>query len=136
MARNYVTLAAAAVDQSGHINYVLIGYIWSVGAAPDPKDARDAAEGLTLQADERRVELTLQQRSAREFGIGVAVHRPPVGSVTPYIYVTDLATVQQLAESSHLSLSIQKQNAAADYQLFTDGRSALREFVRFAQARF
>ena len=52
------------------------------------------------------------------------------------MHVTDLATLQLPAESSHLSLSIQQQNAAANYPLFADARSALKEFVRFAGARF
>ncbi len=135
-ARDYVTLAAAAVDQSGRLSYVLVGYIWSVGSSPHPKDAQLAAAGLILQADDRRVELTPQVLAARELGIGMPVHRPPIGSVTPYISVTDLATVQLLAESSRLSLLTRDQNASANYQLFEDGRRALKEFVRFARARF
>jgi len=134
--RDYVTLAAAAVNQSGRISYLLVGYIWSVGPSSGPKDARLAANKVVLQADERLIELTLQGRSALELGIGLPVHRPPVGAETSYIYLTDLETVQILAESSHLSLQIQEQTASAHYQLFEDGRSALREFVRFARARF
>jgi hypothetical protein len=115
---------------------VLVGYIWSVGSSPGPKDARLAARGVILQADDRRVELTPQNVSARELGIGVPVHPPPVGRATPYVYVIDLATVQLLAESGHLSLYMQDQDASANYQVFGDGRSALKEFVRFARARF
>jgi hypothetical protein len=135
-ARDYVTLAAAAVDQSGRLSYVLVGYIWSVGSAPAPKDAALAAAQLTLQADDRRVELTPQSLTPRQLGIGVPVHRPPVGSATPYLYITDLATVQLLADSSRLSLVTQNQDAAANYQLFEDGRRALKEFVQFARTSF
>ena len=134
--RDYVTLAATAVNQSGRISYLLVGYIWSVGPASGPKDVHLAAKKVALQADERLIALALQSRSALELGIGVPVHRPPVGAAASYIYVTDLETVQMLAESSHLSLQIEEQSASAHYQLFEDGRSALREFVRFARARF
>jgi hypothetical protein len=54
----------------------------------------------------------------------------------PYIYVTDLATVELFAETSHLSLYTQDQTNSANYELFEDGRGALKEFVRFARDRF
>jgi hypothetical protein len=136
LGRDYVTLAAAAVDQSGQLSYLLVGYLWSVGLSRAPKDTQLAASGVTLQADDRRVELTLQKRSAREFGIGRPVHRPPVGAAEAYVYLIDLATMELLAESGHLSLDVQDENAAVNYQLFGDGRAALKEFVRLARARF
>jgi len=135
-ARDYVTLSAAVVDQSGRLSYVLVGYIWSVGSSTRPKEAQSAGPGLILQADDRRVELSPQTRAPRDLGIGVPVHPPPVGSATPYVYVTDLATVELLAESSHLALLTHDQDASANYQLFADGRRALKEFVRFATAKF
>jgi hypothetical protein len=133
--RDYVTLAAAAVDQSGRLSYVLVGYLWSVGTAPPPEDAPLAAARLTLQADDRRVELSRQSLTPRQLGIGVPVHPPPLGSAIPYLYVTDLATVQLLADSSRLSLVTQSQDASANYRLFEDGRRALKEFVQFARTR-
>jgi hypothetical protein len=134
--RDYFTLAAASVDQSGRLSYVLIGYIWSVGWPVSPKEAQRAAEEVVLQADDQRIELTTQNLSPHEMGIGVPVHRPPVGPARPYVYVTDLATVRLLAESSHLSVHVQDRAATANYQLFQDGRGALKEFVRFATTRF
>ena len=128
--RDYVTLAAAAVDQSGRLTYMLVGYIWSVGSPVAAGDTRLAAEGVTLQADDRRIELALANRSTRELGIGVPVHRPPLGSATPYAYLVDLATVRLLAESHRLSLDVHDNSGSVSYQLFEDGRSALREFVR------
>lgn len=133
--RDYVTLAAVAVDQSGRLSYVLLGYVWSVGSAPSPSDTQLAAAGLVLQADGHRVELTRQNVTARDLGIGVPVHQPPVGPATANIYVTDLATVQLLAESRHLSLHTQHQDDAANYQLFEDGRAALKEFAQVAESR-
>lgn len=135
-ARDYITLAAAAVDQSGRLSYVLVGYIWSVGAARRSKETQAAAPGLMLAADERRVELSAQTFAPRDLGIGAPMHPPPVGSATPYVYVTDLATVELLADSNHLSLLTQDQDAPANYQLFEDGRRALKEFVRLARAKF
>jgi hypothetical protein len=62
-ARDYVTLAAAAVNRAGKISYVLIGYNWST---VDPRlrpDPLPAAEPLVLQADDRRIPLTLRGHS-------------------------------------------------------------------------
>jgi hypothetical protein len=64
------------------------------------------------------------------------VHRPLFGPATPHVYLIDLATAQLLAESSHLSLYIQDGNVSTNYQLFEDGRNALKEFVRLAKAGF
>ncbi len=74
--RDYVTLAAAAVDRNGKVSYVLIAYFWSTvdprlrGAAPP------SPEPLVLQADDRRIALALRGHSAHEAGIGVPVHVP------------------------------------------------------------
>ncbi|HSY05295.1 MAG TPA: hypothetical protein VK803_05075 [Steroidobacteraceae bacterium] len=134
-AGDYVTLAAVAVDRSGELNYVLVGYIWSAGAPREPEHTPLSAAGLVLQADDRRIELTLQRRSARELGIGVPVHRPPFGSATSHAYAIDLATMQVIADCHHLSLYLQNDSAPVIYELFQDRRDALKEFVRFLSAR-
>src|SRR5579863_1778621 len=54
---DYVTLVAAAVDQSGDFGYVLIKYCWSVGAHDASAAEQCAATPLLLQADDRRIEL-------------------------------------------------------------------------------
>jgi hypothetical protein len=136
LGRDYITLAAAAVDQSGRISYVLVGYMWSVGSSPGAKDVRLAAAGVGLQADDRQVDLNLYDHSARELGIGVPVHPPPFGPATPYVYVIDLATLQLLAESRRLSICVRDQSPSLNYQLFEDGRNALKEFVRFVRVKY
>src|SRR5215470_12711005 len=47
--RDYVTLAAAALDHGGKYTYVLIGYFWSVGAPPQVGNACFGSEDLVLQ---------------------------------------------------------------------------------------
>jgi len=129
-ARDYVTLAAAAVNRAGKITYVLIGYNWSTA---DPRLRRDplpAAEGLALRADDRRIELTLQGHSAHDAGIGVPVHAPPGASVAPNVYGTDLATLRYLSESRHLMLEADSGVTLVQYELWEDRRAALRRFVQ------
>jgi hypothetical protein len=128
-AGDYITLAAAAVDRSGDISYVLIKYCWLAGVS-GPSAGVLCAAPLVLQADDRRIELPLSKGSARDAGIGVPIHRPPFGKGTPYLYSTDLATIRLISEAHHLSLSIGGDSAPLTYELFEDRLSSLREFVR------
>jgi len=127
--RDYVTLAAAAVNRSGKVSYVLIAYFWST---VDPRlrpDALPSPEPLVLQADDRRIELKLRGHSAHEAGIGVPVHAPPGAAVTPNVYGTDLATLRFAAEARHLTLLADSGGTALSYELWEDRRTALRSFV-------
>jgi hypothetical protein len=128
-ARDYVTLAAAAVNRSGAISYVLIGYFWSTVDPRLRQDALPSVQPLILQADDRRLELTLRAASAREAGIGVPVHAPPGVTATPTVYATDLATLRFLTEAHRLSLLADSGGTALRYELWEDQRAALRLFV-------
>lgn len=132
-AGDYITLAAAAVDRSGDISYVLIKYCWLAGVS-GPSAGVLCAAPLVLQADDRRIELPLSKGSARDAGIGLPIHRPPFGAGTPYVYSVDLETIRMISESHHLSLSIGGDSAPLTYELFEDRLSSLREFVRHMSA--
>ena len=128
--RDYVTLAAAAVDRNGKISYVLIAYFWST---VDPRVRRDpmpSPEPLVLQADDRRIELKLRGHSAHEAGIGMPVHAPPGAAVTPNVYGTELATLRFISEARRLTIVADSEGVPLDYELWEDRRTALRTFVR------
>jgi len=128
--RDYVTLAAAAVNRNGKVSYVLIAYFWST---VDPRlrpEPLPSPEPLVLQADDRRIELALRGHSAHEAGIGEAVHAPPATAVTPNVYGTDLATLRFVTEARHLTLLADSGGTALSYELWEDHRMALRSFVR------
>jgi hypothetical protein len=127
--RDYVTLAAAAVDRNRKISYVLIAYFWST---LDPRVRRDpmpSPEPLVLQADDRRIELKLRGHSAHEAGIGVPVHAPPGAAVTPNVYGTELATLRFISEARRLTIVADSEGVPLDYELWEDRRTALRTFV-------
>ncbi len=129
-ARDYATLAAASVNRGGKVDYVLIVYFWST---VDPRlrdEPLPAAEPLVIQADDRRMALSLRGHSAREAGIGFAVHAPPSGSATPNVYATDLAALRFLAAARQLSLLADSNGTTLIYDLWNDRRPALRAFVR------
>jgi hypothetical protein len=131
---DYVTLVAAAVDQSGELGYVLIKYCWSVGALRASVAEQCATAPLLLEADDRNIELLLRKGSARDAGIGVAVHHPPFGTATPYVYSIDLPTMQFISECHHLSLRVGSGDTPFSYELFEDRLASLREFVRHVSA--
>ena len=127
--RDYVTLAAAAVDRNGKISYVLIAYFWSTVDPRLRRDAMPSPEPLVLQADDRRVELKLRGHSAHEAGIGAPVHAPPGAALIPNVYGTDLATLRFVAEARNLTLLADSGGTALSYELWEDRRTALRNFV-------
>ena len=129
-ARDYVTVAAAAVDRNGKVSYVLVAYFWStvdprVRAYPMPNP-----EPLVVQADDRRIELSVRGHSPYELGISVPVHPPPGPAVTPNVYSIDLGTLRSIAESRQLSLTAETKVSSIPYALWEDHRAALRAFVR------
>jgi len=128
--RDYVTLAAAAVNRSGKTDYVLVAYDWTTfdehGRSGETPGATTA---LVVAADDRRITLNLAGHSAHDVGIGTPVHPPPVGSATPDIYRTDLATMRFIAAARHLEVLKQSDAAATAYPIWDDQRAALGVFV-------
>lgn len=129
-ARDYVTVAAAAVDRSGKVSYVLIAYFWSTIDPRVHTDPLPNPEPLILQADDRRIELDLRGHSAYDAGIGVPVHAPPGSKVMPNVYGIDLGTLRSIAESRQLSLVTETAVSSITYGLWEDQRAALRAFVQ------
>ncbi|MBV9343867.1 MAG: hypothetical protein JOZ03_02645 [Gammaproteobacteria bacterium] len=129
-ARDYVTLAPAAVNRMGTVSYVLIAYFWSTIDPRLREDTPAAATQVTLLADDRQIELHPKGSSAHEAGIGMAVHAPPGMDAHPEAYATDLSVIRFLAESRHLALRMDTGNTVLDYELWEDRRPALRDFVR------
>ena len=127
--REYVSLAAAAVDRSGKYSYVLIGYFWLVGT-PRPSENCFDREHLVLQLGDRRIELAPFDGSARDAGISQPIHRPSIGNVEPAVYTIDRATLGLIAESAHPVLYCGAEKAPLKYELWEDRLAALRELVR------
>lgn len=127
--RDYVSLAAAAVDRSGKYSYVLIGYSWIVGA-PQPNESvcSDPAH-LVLQLGDRRIELARFDGSLRDAGISQPIHRPWIRA-KPAVYTIDIATLAQIAESAHPVLYCGVETPPLRYELWEDQLPALRELVR------
>ena len=128
-ARDYVTLEAAAVNRSGKVTYVLIGYFWSTVDPRLREEPLATPDVLQLQADDRRIQLSTRGHTAHDAGIGMTVDAPP-GAKAPNVYGTDLATLRFIGESRHLALVFDTERTTLSYDLFEDRRGALKGFVR------
>ena len=130
-ARDYVTLAAAAVDRAGRIEYVIVAYVWStLDERLDPERRRDTST-LVIAADDRRIELTAPVTSPDEVGIADPVLPPPGPLRQPQVYRIDFATLRFLAAARRVSLLLGTGPLAPTYDVWSDGRPALGSFVDY-----
>jgi len=128
-ARDYVTLAAAAVDRSGKLSFVAIAYFWSTVDPRMRAAPLRAPQQLILMADDRRIQLALRGHSAHDAGIGIAVDPPPGPAVSPSVYGIDLETLRFMAAARRLTLLAEADGVLLSYRLWDDQRAALRALV-------
>jgi hypothetical protein len=128
--RDYVTIAAAAVNRGGKRELVLVTYIWST-LDPRYEPARADADALVLVADDRRIRLTANGKTPQELGIGSSVDVPAGQSVKPLVFPTDLETLRFLAAARSLQIQTRLADESVSYDLWEDQRPAMDRFVRF-----
>jgi len=135
--RDYVTLAAAAIDRMGKTDYVLIAYFWTTldahgreGEPALPGGADPRARELIIVADDRRIKLKSGSVSAHDMGIGEAVHAPPSRAAVQVLYRVDLATLRFLSAAHRLALLQDANDPTSGFQLWSDRRPALNGLVR------
>lgn len=128
--RDYATVAAASMDRNGHIQYVLLIYLWSTVDPRNEPDAAGPAPDLTLLADDRRFALHPLADSAQPLP---PMDRPAVRHVVAAMYPIDLPALRFLIGARYLSLLRGEGTQAAHFDLWRDERSPLADFVRSAQ---
>ncbi len=135
--RDYITLAAAAVNRQGRIEYDLIAYFWTTldahGLEGEPFKERASgleSKPLTIAADDRRILLQLAASSVRDAGIGLALGAPAPPSSAAAVYATDLSTLRFLAAARHLSVLADEDDPASNFELWADRRGALKQLVK------
>jgi hypothetical protein len=135
--RDYITVAAAAVNRGGKVEYDLIAYFWTTfdahGLEGEPLQRRAAgleSQPLTLAADDRRITLRPAAPSAREAGIGLVPEFAPPHAGSPVVYATDLRTLGFLAAARRLAVLADAEDPASAFELWTDHRRALKQLVR------
>lgn len=128
--RDYVNLGAATVNRGGQRDYVLIAYVWStLDARYDP--AKPDPNSLVLVADDRRIRLNANGKTAADLGIVHGVGAPAGQAVLPLVFPTDIATLRYIAAARSLQIQASVADAPVTYELWEDQRPALDRFVRF-----
>jgi hypothetical protein len=133
-ARDYATLVAIEVDNSGKYATYLLLYRWStvdprMSAAPDPHagELRILAEGRVI--DLMPLDLMPVSLSQRR-----ELHVPDHGDVIAHAYPVDASTLRFIASSRELSVQMPQEPLETPFKMWRDGRLALSKFVDRAGA--
>ena len=129
-ARDYLTLVAAELNETGHRRLVWIGYQWSTidARARDIQPTQGAP--LLLVADGRDIRLTPIDTSAAALYLqNPALLAPDDTDAITTVYAIDDATLEYVATSQELSAAFPESRLTLPFTLWTDGRAALLRFV-------
>jgi len=131
-ARDYATLVAVEVDNSGKYREYLLLYRWStvdprMSAAPDPQ-----AGELKILADGREIGMMPVEQMPVSLSRRRELHLPPQGGVIAHAYPVDTATLHFIASSRTLAVLMPQEPLATPFQMWEDGRQALEQFAQRA----
>jgi hypothetical protein len=131
-ARDYATLVAVEVDQSGKYSQYLLLYRWStvdrrMSPPPDPH-----AGALRILAEGRTIDLTPLEQAPVSLSRRRELHVPDHGDVVTHAYAVDAAMLRFIASSRELAVQMPQERLNTPFALWADGRSALRQFVQRA----
>jgi hypothetical protein len=129
-ARDYATMVAVEIDESGKYSVYLLLYRWStvdrrMSAPPDPQ-----AGELRILADGRLIDLM----PMAELPVGLSrrreLHLPEHGDVIAHAYVVDESTLRFIAESRELVVRMPQESLDMPFTMWEDGRKALAQFLQ------
>ena len=127
--RDYVTLVAVAVNESGKYSEYLLMYRWSTVdrrmlPPPDPN-----AGELRILADGRTIDLHPLEQVPVSVTSRAQLHEPNHGDAITHAYKMDLPTLRFLAKSQTLALRLPREALDTPFGLWRDGRPDLERFV-------
>jgi hypothetical protein len=131
-ARDYATLVATEIDQSGTYHDYLLLYRWStVDRRMSPPPAQDAGE-LRILAEGRV--FTLKPLAFMPTGLEHRrrMYLPAHGDVVAHAYEVTADMLRYIAGSRELSVQMPQETLNEPFKLWQDGRAALREFAQAA----
>jgi hypothetical protein len=128
--REYVTLAAAAVNHGGAVDYYLFVYFWSTVDRRAAPASPVTSDELIIAADDRHIRPQVFGHSPQEAGVGGAIGAPPGNRWTLHIYRSDLGTLHFLSEARQIAVTTPSSEGPTTYELWSDQRGSLRALVR------
>jgi hypothetical protein len=132
--RDFATLVAVEIDNSGDYAQYLLLYRWStVDRRMSPPPGPDAGL-LRILADGRAIDLKPLER----FPVNVLqrrqLHMPKHDDVVTRGYKIDPSTLNYIATSTELLVRMPQEPLATPFTLWEDGRNALKQFLLRAVA--
>src|SRR5271165_5464570 len=133
-ARDYATLVAVEVDNSGKYKAYLLLYRWStvdprMSPAPDPR-----AGELRILAEDRVIDLMPLEQLPVSLSQRRELHVPDHGDVIAHAYSSDASTLRFIASSRELAVQMPQEPLETPFKMCEDGRMALARFVDRAGA--
>jgi hypothetical protein len=127
--RDYATLVAVAVNESGKYSEYLLLYRWSTVdrrmlPPPDP-----TAGELRILADGRTLDLHPLEQVPVSVVSRAELREPNHGDAIAHAYKIDLPTLRFLAASQTLAVQLPKEALDTPFELWRDGRPDLERFV-------
>ena len=128
--RDYATLVAVEIDQSGKYNDYLLVYRWStvdrrMSPPPDPNEGE-----LRILAEGRVIDLMPLDKVPISLSRRRDLHVPPHGDVVARAYPIDVTTLRYIALSRELSVHMPQEALDTPFGLWEDGRPALGQFLQ------
>jgi len=131
-ARDYATLVAVEVDNSGKYREYLLLYRWStvdprMSPAPDPQVGE-----LKILADGRVIDMMPVEQMPVSLSRRRELHVPPHVDIVAHAYPVDTATLRFIAASRELTVLMPQEPLDTPFQMWEDGRQALEQFAQRA----
>ena len=128
--RDYATVVAVEIDQSGKYNEYLLLYRWStvdrrMSPPPDPQ-----AGELKILADGRVIDLMPLEQLPVGLSRRRELHLPEHGDVVTRAYLVDVSTLRFIAESRELAVRMPQESLDTPFAMWEDGRKALGQFLQ------
>ncbi len=132
--RDYATLVAVVIDNSGKYGEYLLLYRWStvdprMSQAPSPN-----AGELKILADGRVIDLKPLEQMPVSLSRRRELHVPQHGDVVAHAYPVDSATLRLIATSRTLTVLMPQEPLDIPFKMWEDGRKALELFVQQVSA--
>jgi hypothetical protein len=129
-ARDYATLVAIEVDQSGTFKDYLLLYRWSTVDSRMLSRPQSNEGAMRLLSEGRELNLEPLESLPVNVVSDRELHVPHHGAALMRAYAIDLATLRFIAASRALTLQMPQESLNAPFTIWEDGRPALNRFVR------
>lgn len=132
-ARDYLTMLAAEINESGRRRLVWVVHQWSTIDARASEFQPSPAATLLLVADGRDLRLTPIPNFNADAYLGNAALRPPADAqAMTTVYAVDAAMLEYVAGSEHVYASFPDSRLMLPFAIWNDGRPALLRFLAVA----